>query len=69
MFTITQYVPHWLAWPASALSTLGAIAGSGLVFHSAAFGEVTTAIWGGVAFAVAAVFWFVADVAAGNRPA
>lgn len=69
MHLITDYVPHWLSWPASTLSTLAAVAGAGLVLHSAAFGEVGSAIWSGISFAVAAVLWYVADVAASNRTA
>jgi hypothetical protein len=63
-----EYVPHWLAWPAGALSTLAALGASALLFHAATFAEVSSAVWGGVVFVGAAALWWVADVAAGNRP-
>jgi hypothetical protein len=64
---IAQLVPGWLAWPSSALSTLAALVGSGLVLHAAAFGSVWSAVWAGVAFALAAVLWFLADIATSGR--
>ena len=34
---ISNLVPHWLGWPMSALSTLTAFTGAGLLFAAAAF--------------------------------
>jgi len=64
----TRFVPHWLAWPTSALSTLGALGGAVLFFLSAVFADYELAIWGAGAFTGAAVLWFVGDMAASNRP-
>jgi hypothetical protein len=64
---ITERLPSWLAWPASALSTLAAVAGSGFVLHAAAFGSVWSAAWAAAAFATAAVLWFLADLATAGR--
>jgi Flp pilus assembly protein TadB len=63
-----ERVPHALAWPLSALSTVAAFAGSALFFHAAAFGRPWSAIWGGVLLVAAGVLWYVADIAAANRP-
>ena len=68
MHTFAEYVPDWLAWPMSALSTLSALAGAGLFFTSAAFADYTLAIWGGIAFVAAGLLWYVGDMAASNRP-
>lgn len=65
---LASLVPHWLAWPLSALSTIGALGGAALVFFAAVYGEYVTAAWGGVAFVVSAGLWYLADFAAGNRP-
>ncbi len=62
-------IPGWLAWPMSALSTIAAFVGAGLVLAAAAFGSIRAAAWGGIAFLVAAVAWHVADFARANRPA
>jgi hypothetical protein len=64
---LTEWIPSWAAWPASALSTLAAVAGSGLVLHAAAFGSVRSAAWAALAFVAAALLWFVADVATAGR--
>ena len=70
MNLIAQYIPHWLAWPVSLLSTLAALGGADLVFHGAAFGDGATApfVWAAVVFLVAAVLWHLADMASSNRP-
>jgi hypothetical protein len=70
MEQITRYLPHWLAWPVSLISTLAALTGAGLAFYGAAFGDgaLSPFVWGGVAFAGAALLWYVADIAASNRP-
>lgn len=65
---IAGLVPHWLGWPMSALSTLTALAGAGLLFAAAAFASIAAAIWGGIAFLIAAITWHVADIAEANRP-
>ncbi len=65
---ISNLVPHWLGWPMSALSTLTAFTGAGLLFAAAAFASIAAAVWGGVAFGVAAITWHVADIAEANRP-
>ena len=65
---ITNLVPHWLGWPMSAIITLAAFTGAGLLFAAAAFASIAAAIWGGVAFLVAAITWHVADIAEANRP-
>ena len=64
---LIELVPSWLAWPMSALSTLAAFAGAGLVFAAASLGSVRAAIWAGIAFGAAAILWHLADYAAGNR--
>ncbi len=64
---LTELVPSWLAWPASALSTLGALTGSGLMLHAAAFGSVWSAVWAAAAFGGAGILWFVADAATTGR--
>ncbi len=65
---LATFIPHWLAWPMSAISTLAAFAGAGLVFASAALGSLDAARWSGGAFLVAAVTWHIADLAQANRP-
>lgn len=67
MTRFVEHLPAWLAWPASALSTLAALAGSGLMLHAAAFGSVPSALWAGLAFVVAGASWFLADLATTNR--
>ena len=61
-------IPKWPARPASILSILAALTGSGLIFWSAASGDYWWAIWGGVAFACAALLWYLADYAAAAPP-
>jgi hypothetical protein len=68
MNTIARFIPHWLAWPMSALSTLGALGGAVLFFFSAVFADYQLAIWGAIVFTGAAALWFVGDMAASNRP-
>ena len=63
---LTALIPHWLAWPVSALSMLMALAGAILVFSAAAFASIAAAIWSVIAFAGAAIAWHVADYADGN---
>ena len=65
---ITALVPHQLAWPMSALSTIAAFGGALLVFIAAALGSITAGVWGGAAFLVAAITWHLADFAQSNRP-
>ncbi|NQV08019.1 hypothetical protein HQ535_15895 [bacterium] len=65
---LEQYIPHWLSWPASFLAMIGALGGCALMFMAAAFGEYTPAIWAAVSFVGAGAFWYLGDVAAGNRP-
>ena len=65
---LTEKVPHALAWPLSALSTITAFAGAALFFHAAAFGQPSSAIWGGALLVGAGVLWYLADFAASNRP-
>lgn len=65
---LTEKVPPGLAWPLSALSTIAAFAGSALFFHAAAFGRPASAIWGGALLVAAGLLWYVADIAASNRP-
>lgn len=60
---LAGFLPSWLAWPASALSTLGGFAGAGLILLSAATGSVPAAIWAGVAFVGGALFWHLAELA------
>lgn len=68
MQSLVRLIPHWLAWPMSALATLAAGTGAVLFFFSAVFGESQTAVWGGVVFVAAAVLWYLGDMAASNRP-
>ena len=70
MQRITEYLPHWLAWPVNLLSTAAAAAGAGLVFYGAAFadGDLAPFVWGAVCFASSAVLWWLADLASSNRP-
>ena len=70
MQRITEYVPHWLAWPVNLLSTAAAAAGAGLVFYGAGFGdgELDPFLWGGICFVAAGVLWWVADLASSNQP-
>jgi len=68
MENLTEYIPHWLAWPLSALAMIAGLAGAVLFFFSAALGEYTPAIWGGVAFVGAGILWYGGDMAASNRP-
>ena len=66
--TITDYVPHWLAWPVSLLSALSALTGSAMIFAAAALGEYGWAVWAAITFAAAGALWYLADIAATNRP-
>lgn len=70
MERITEYLPHWLAWPVSLLSTAAAIAGAGLVFYGAAFGDgaLPHFVWGGACFVAAGLLWWLSDLASTNRP-
>jgi hypothetical protein len=68
MDRLTASVPARLARPMGVLATLVAVGASALFFHSAAFGEYHSAVWGTVAFLGAGLLWYVGDVAAGNRP-
>ena len=70
MERIISFIPHWLAWPVGLLSTGAALAGAGFVFYGAAFtdGGIEAFVWGGGAFAVAAVLWWLSELASGNRP-
>jgi hypothetical protein len=52
----------------SVLSFGAAITGSVFFFLTAALAEWSRALWGGIAFAAAAVAWYLADMAAANRP-
>lgn len=65
---VVELIPPSLAWPLSALSSLAALGASALVFHAAAFGQPTSAIWGGIVFAVAGGLWYLSDLAGANRP-
>ncbi len=65
---VVRFIPHGLAWPLSALSTLAGFAGAALVFAAAALGSIMAAVWAGVAFAAAAVLWHLSDYAEANRP-
>jgi multisubunit Na+/H+ antiporter MnhE subunit len=55
-------IPHWLAWPILALSTLIATAGALLVFYAAANGEYTPAVLAVGVYVVAAILWYLADI-------
>jgi hypothetical protein len=68
MDRIAASIPARLARPLSALATLVAIGGAALFFHSAAFGQYHSAIWGTVAFLGAGLLWYAGDIATGNRP-
>ncbi len=68
MNPLAEYLPPWLAWPLSALSTVAALAGAVLLFFAAALGEYAPAVWGGVVFVAAGALWYLADMAASNRP-
>ena len=65
---LPTHIPHWLAWPMSALSVISAFAGAVLIFASAALGSIAAAVWGGISFVVAAVAWHIGDYAQANRP-
>jgi hypothetical protein len=66
-----QYLPHWLVWPVNLLSIVSALTGAGLVFYGAGFGDGSLAafVWGGIAFVIAALLWWVADLASSHPPA
>ena len=64
---VTDMVPGWLAWPASALSTMSAGGAAVFMFFAAMDGEWSPVYWAGFFFVVAAVLWHVADIAAANR--
>jgi hypothetical protein len=61
-------IPHWLALPILALSTLTAAAGALLMLYAAANGEYTPALLSVAVFAGAALLWYAADVAGHQRP-
>jgi len=71
MDRIIQFLPHWLAWPVNLLSIGAALTGAGLIFYGAGFGDGSLApfVWGGIAFAAAAVLWWIADLASSHPPA
>ncbi|MDX1689784.1 MAG: hypothetical protein R3290_02050 [Acidimicrobiia bacterium] len=60
-------MPGWLAWPASAASTVTAVVAAVFVFFAAMNGEWTPVYWAGIFFVIAAVLWHVADMASANR--
>jgi hypothetical protein len=70
MDQLIAYIPHWLAWPLSLLSTAAAVAAAGLIFYGAGFGDggITPFVWGGIAFAAAGLLWWISDLASSNRP-
>jgi hypothetical protein len=70
MNQLIELIPHWLAWPLSLLSAATAIAGAGLVFYGAGFGDGGLApfVWGGISFAISGLLWWVSDLASSNRP-
>ena len=39
MNRVARFIPYWLAWPFSVLSTLAAFAGAGFLFYIVAFGD------------------------------
>jgi hypothetical protein len=65
---MTERIPHALARPAAVLSTLAALAGAALVFWAAVTGDYWWAVWGGIAFAGAALLWYLGDLAAASGP-
>ena len=65
---LTRFVPWWIAWPVSLASTVAAIGAAALMFHAAAFAEYNSAIWSAVVFATSGLLWYIADMAASNRP-
>ena len=65
---LQQFIPHWLARPASAASALAAAAGAGFVFWAAVTGAYWWAIWGVIAFVAAGLLWHLADYAGAARP-
>jgi hypothetical protein len=71
MEQIVRLIPHWLAWPLNLASTLAGLTGAGFVLYGAGFadGDLTPYVWAAVSFVVAAVLWFVADLASSNRSA
>lgn len=60
---LVRLLPPWLAWPMSALSTLAGFVGAGLILFAAATGSVPAAVWAGVSFLAAAIFWHIAEFA------
>ncbi len=60
-------LPDWLARPAGALGIIAALAGSGLVFWATVFASFLAVILGGVAFLIAGLCWYAADMAATDR--
>lgn len=66
--TLPNYLPGWLARPASMVSTLAALAGAVLIFWAAATGGYWWAIWGIVSFAAAGLLWYLADFAGAATP-
>ena len=57
-------IPQWLTRPATALSTMAALAGAGLILWAAVTGAYWWAVWGVVSFIGAGLLWYVADYAA-----
>ena len=64
---LAEMIPGWLAWPASAVSTLAAAGAAALMFLAAMNGDWTPVYWAGALFVVASVLWHLADMAGANR--
>jgi hypothetical protein len=64
---LAERIPQWLGWPLSAASTVGAIAGAGLVFLGAATGSIAVLVWAAIIFVLAAVLWYAADIVQARR--
>lgn len=60
---IAALVPHRLAWPLSAASTVSGFAGAGLILWAASTGSIAAAIWSGICFVLSAVLWHLAEYA------
>ncbi len=67
-FVLASRLPDWVSRPAGALAVVAAVAGSGLIFWATVSGSYLAAILGGVAFFAAGLFWYAADLAAGQHP-
>lgn len=61
---IAGVLPDWMAWPASALSTLFGFVGAGLILWAATYGHIAAAIWSAGSFVLAGILWHVAELAA-----